>query len=127
MSKADSQSSKDLSADLQLEIRREVEDRLCHLPAETLKLIRAEVEERIAQTEKHYRHMAIVVVACFALVCVTFFKVTWDSVSSQVATLIAQTPFQKKTAEITEVHRIAVDQSQRLKTVATEFERTETD
>lgn len=125
MSKEKTSSAKELSPEIQLEIRREVEDRLTHLPADTLKLIQSEVEERVSLREKHYRQMTVIVVACFALVCVAFFKVTWDSVTTQVAELIAKTPFQQKTKEITEAHQIAVDNSQKLKAVATEFSETE--
>lgn len=124
-SKQKPQASEPLSSDQQLAITREVENRLKNLPAETLKLIQREVDERIQNTERHYKQMATLAIACFALVCVAFFKVTWDTVTAKVATLIADTQVQRKIDDIAVSHRVAMDSSAKLNSTVAEFQQTE--
>src|SRR5688572_10262682 len=81
----------DISAALRLEIIKEVEARLEHLPAATLKVIQDEADERVAKAERHYLRLGIVTVALFAIIIAVVLKATWDKVPERVSELIADT------------------------------------
>jgi hypothetical protein len=110
-----------LSPELRIEIGEEVEKRLQHLPAETLKLIQNEIDARIATTEKHYTRLFAVTVALMGVVLVGFFGLTWHSVSGKVASLLADTEIRKKIEQISSMHADLVKQKQQCDELASQL------
>jgi hypothetical protein len=82
-----SQSEKPLSADQKLEIREEVERRFTHMPAETLKMIQAEVASRVSETERFYLYLG----GLLALFVVIATGVTWNNLRQKTNEVIRRT------------------------------------
>ena len=94
-----------LTPAIKLEIAEQVERRFQHLPAETLKIIQHEIEDRVAATEKHYKRLALITGTLLAILLAGFFGLTWASVGDRVTKLIADTKVQTKTKEVEAMHQ----------------------
>ncbi len=116
---------KNITPEMQLEIRKEVEDRLLHLPSETLKQIQREIDERVNQTETNYKALFKVTALLLGAVLLAFFGVTWNTVSSRISDFLANTEIQKKTAEVTKSHQAVIEYREKIESFAKQMQETE--